>query len=248
MPRKNSAISWIRSRALPLTGGLLLLGTAILFGLHLERTTVVDEYRFVGLERVDESELRELTNLPTGIHPDSINFRSIMDPLLGHPWIRETTVRPQTGGRMALHITEREPIAILIAANGRCYMDRDGMRMDLRGQAVDLPLVHGFSCRIGDQLEGDAFDDVRNFLTTMQRDPLSWHTLSEVSWNHREGVTALTQENGVKILFGKGEFERKQTYWNRFYREVVTKEGIESFRTVDLRFQKQIVTEKTPAG
>lgn len=231
-----------------MAGGLLLLGAAVLFGLHLERTTVVDEYRFVGLERVDEGELRELTTLPTGSHPDSLDFASMLEPLLSHPWIQEATIRPQAGGRMALHITERKPIAMLISANGRCYMDRDGMRMDLRGKPADLPLIHGFSCQIGESLEGDAFDDIRDFLTTIQQDPLSWHTLSEVSWNRAEGVTALTQENGVKILFGRGEFERKKTYWNRFYREVVTREGIGLFRTVDLRFRGQIVTEKTPAG
>lgn len=248
MSRSKTAISWIRSRVLPLIGGILLLGAAVLFGLHLERTATIEEYRFVGLERIGEEELRERMTLPTGSHPDSLDFTKLMEPLEVHPWIREVSIRPQAGGRISLDVTEREPIAMLISANGRCYMDRDGMQMDLRGQPVDLPLVHGFTCHPGDRLEGRAFEDLRNFLTAMQQDPLSWHTLSEVSWNSDEGVTALTQENGVKVLFGRGEFERKQTYWSRFYREVVTREGIGSFRTVDLRFRGQIVTEKTPAG
>lgn len=248
MSRRKSTISWLRSRALPLAGGTLLLGAAVLFGLHLERTATVEEYRFLGLDRVDESELRELVTLPTGSHPDSLDFSKLLEPIQTHPWIREVSIRAQAGGRIALDVMERRPIAMLIAANGRCYMDGDGMRMDMRGTPVDLPLVHGFTCRPGDPLQGRAFEDIRNFLTTIEQDPLSWHTLSEVSWNSEEGVTALTQENGVKVLFGRGEFERKQTYWSRFYREVVTREGIGSFRTVDLRFRGQIITEKTPAG
>lgn len=245
MSRKTKTISWIRSRALPLAGGLLLLCAAVAYGLYLDRHATVEEYRFTGLDRIAEDELREMAPLPTGQHPDSLDIESILTPLRAHPWLEELTLRPQAGGRIVLDLTEREPIALLITSSGRCYMDRNGMRMDLRGAPENVPLVHGFACRTGTSLEGRAFEEVRDFLTTMQQDPLSWHTLSEVSWNRDEGVIALTQENGVKVLFGRGDFERKQSYWSRFYQEVVTQEGIGSFRTVDLRFRGQIVTQKT---
>lgn len=69
-------------------------------------------------------------------------------------------------------------------------------------------------------------------------------TISEVAYNKEEGVVALSQENGVKLLFGSNDFRIKLENWEAFYTEVIRVKGIQTMQQVDLRFTNQVVTRE----
>jgi len=91
-------------------------------------------------------------------------------------------------------------------------------------------------------LTGKRFAAVSEFLKAIKANPTGWVTISEISWDSEEGVVALSQQNGVKLIFGKSGFEEKFENWEAFYSQVIGVEGIDHFHTIDLRFAKQIVT------
>lgn len=233
-----------RKLALQMAAALLLLGGAVWTGLWWERNTEVRDVRFLGHRFTPVESLRETIPSVEGLHPDSVRFDRLIESLNTLPYVRETAVRMSAGGRMVVEIREREPIALLAGNSGRHYVDSEGVKLPgIPEKALDLPLLHGFSVEPADRpLEGEEFAQIRDFLDSARESRLGWITISEIGWSREYGVIALTQENGVKLLFGRGDFDRKLAYWDEFYSEVVPAKGIRNFSEIDLRFRNQIVT------
>src|SRR5690625_5329775 len=86
---------------------------------------------------------------------------------------------------------------------------------------------------------------MEEFLIAANKNRFAWLTLSEISWNQQEGVTALSTENGIKLIFGKEGFAGKLDKWELFYSQVAARKGTDQFHTVDLRFEDQIDRKST---
>ncbi len=231
---------------LPWIGGaILVLGLAVLAGLYWSSTMTVQQVRFSGNHFVSISELQKI-NVPTGMHPDSMDFGKIMNRFEQINYVKQADISVDPSGGLMINITERQPIALLADGNKKIYVDRHGVRLPLiLGKNVDVPILYGFRASpLRDTLNSDAFKKVSDFLMTAQSKNVSNATISEVAWTQKEGVVALTNQNGVKLVFGKGDFATRLRNWEAFYGEVVKQKGIEAMRSIDLRFEGQIVTRE----
>ena len=207
---------------------LAMLGLAVVAGFYFEQSTRISAVEFRGHEFTTEDELQEALISPVGL-----------------PYVRDVAVRMTYRGTLTVEVTERKPIGLL-AVKPETFFDSVGVQLPAQpGIGVDVPLVYGFKpTSPGDTLKGKGFDQIKEFLNAASRDPFGWATLSEVAWNENEGVVALSSENGVKLLFGRNRFDQKVSHWKAFYQDVVAHRGINDFRTVDLRFRNQIVTDE----
>lgn len=224
---------------------LLMFGLAVLAGFYFEQSTRISAIEFSGHSFTPEEQLREAFHSPVGLLADSVDYDTIFSSVRELPYVKQVAVRMSFRGTLTVEIEERQPIGFL-AGKPRAYFDEDGVVLpSVLGKWIDVPIVYGFNAKAsGDTLSGSDFEQVKDFLTATKNDPFSWSTLSEVAWNEDEGVVALSSENGVKLLFGRNEFEQKVTHWKAFYKDVVSHRGINSFRSVDLRFRNQIVTDE----
>lgn len=243
MTKTKSHISQNVKTAGYFAAAIFLLGIAVLAGLYVEQNTRVMDVRFTGNHFTEEEDLLNAMESPVGLMADSININSLVSGLEVLPYVEQVSVSMARRGTLSMSIQEREPIGLLINNGKKMYMDKNGIKLpDILGKSVDLPLVYGFNLENEqDTLTGKHFEQVRDFLVETKKNPFAWATISEVAWNEREGVVALSSENGVKLVFGHENFGRKLTHWQAFNAEVVSKKGIEAFRTVDLRFRDQIV-------
>ncbi|CAN5401240.1 hypothetical protein BH23BAC3_BH23BAC3_19410 [soil metagenome] len=225
---------------------LLMLGLAVLAGLYFDQNTRINAVEFTGHTFTDDTELQQAFESPVGMLADSVDFHSIMKSVHTLPWVRDLSIRMAFRGVLTVEIDEREPIGMLAGNTSKIFFDEDGVLLDAGlGKHIDVPLVYGFSASApGDTLKGSEFGQVREFLKAAKFDPFSWATISEVAWNNAEGVVALSSENGVKLLFGRDDFSGKINHWKEFNRSVVSQKGINSFRSIDLRFRNQIVTDE----
>lgn len=225
---------------------LLMLGLAVLAGFYFDQNTRISAVEFTGYSFTEESELQQAIESPVGMLADSVDYQSIFKSVHSMPWVRDLSVRMTFRGVLTVEIEEREPIGLLAGSTRKTFFDEDGVLLEARlGTHTDVPLVYGFNATApGDTLKGDDFDQVRKFLSAAKNEPFSWSTISEVAWNSAEGVVALSSENGVKLLFGRDDFISKVNHWKEFNRSVVARKGINAFRSVDLRFRNQIVTDE----
>jgi cell division septal protein FtsQ len=242
----DTASSKSSSNPLPwIAGAILILGLAVMAGLYWSSTMTVQRVQFSGNHFVPTSDLKEV-EVPTGIRPDSMDLGNIMNHFEQIPYIKQADISVEPNGNLMINITERQPIALLADGEKKIYIDQDGLRLPLRlGKTVDVPILYGFSATPrSDTLKSKAFKKVSDFLITVRSNQISNATISEVAWTKKEGVVALTNQNGVKLIFGKGDFSTRLRNWEAFYGEVVKQKGIEAMRSIDLRFEGQIVTRE----
>jgi len=146
---------------------------------------------------------------------------------------------------LRLTVAERQPIALLVNGANRIYVDAEGVRLPiLEGKTQDVPLLYGYSAVSDDTIKTEEFTQVRDFLMRAKIDGFGWNTISEVVFDETDGVVALSHENGVKLLFGRNDFQTKLENWKAFYTDVIRTKGIQSMRQIDLRFTNQVVTRE----
>lgn len=229
---------------------LLLMGLAMIAGYYLEKTSVISQIQFKGNHFTSLDELQNSIHSPVGLHPDSVNFMQLIESVNKLPYIKHTAISKGATGNITITVTEREPLALLIRDSRQVYFDEDGVKLPvILEKTVDVPIVYGFPVNpVSDTLKGNEFENVRDFIQEASKSDIGWITISEIAWNDREGVVALSYENGVKLLFGEQNFDTKIRYWEEFYSKIIKTKGIDTFERVDLRFRNQIVTHEKQTG
>lgn len=236
--KSSNPIVWI-------AGLILACGLAVVAGMYWNQSVTVDEVSFNGYHFVELETLQQAAQVPMGVHPDSIDFHAIIERIEQIDYVKTAHIDVEPGGDLAFEIIERQPLAMLMSGTEKIYVDDDGVQLPIiLGKALDVPLVYGFSPAKKDTLSSSSFEQIRNFLVAAHQRPLGWTTISEVAFTKNEGVTALSHENGVKLLFGYNDFSGKLDNWETFYVEVIREKGIQSMRQVDLRFRNQVVTKE----
>lgn len=234
----NNPLPWI-------AGAVLVLGMAVIGGLYWSSTMTVQQVRFEGNHFVSTEELK-MVEVPTGINPDSMDFLNIIRRFERLPYVKRADISVEPSGNLRVRISERQPLALLADGQSKIYIDERGIRLPkVLGKTVDVPILYGFSAEpMSDTLNSEAFNRVSDFLMSVKGNPVSNATISEVAWTQKEGIITLTNQNGVKLIFGKGDYANRLRNWEAFYGEVVKQKGIEAMKTVDLRFNGQIVTRE----
>ena len=213
----------------------------------MNRSVTISEFTFTGHYFTTESELNAAAAPFMNQPVDSVNYMKLITALEQNRYVKRADINVETNGRLDVVITERTPLALLSSGADRVYVDREGVKLPvILGKAVDLPVLYGFSASaLDDTLSDKAFDRARDFLVAVSNDPLADATISEVALDPVEGVVALSHENGVKLIFGDDTYGERLHYWASFYAKVISKKGIERFRSIDFRFEGQIVAKET---
>lgn len=220
---------------------VLVVGVSVLAGLHFASKTTIRDAEVRGLSMQPIGPVNMLLEQVHGVRADSVDMLGLIGEIESLPYIKEARVHVTPTGKMIANVTERSPMAILLNGNVMMLVDADGVRMPLpEGNLPDLPLLYGFGMEpsIGEQ---KAFDQTAAFLTSLGTNPVRWKSVSEVGWHPELGVMALSRENGVRLVFGSGDYDRKLAHWMEFYRQVVPVRGMASFTSLDFRFRNQIV-------
>jgi cell division septal protein FtsQ len=205
----------------------------------------VQELDFNELTFTENEEIEAAAAVPYGIQPDSLDIQAVADRVQRLNYVRSVSSYIEPSGDLRLTIAEREPIAMLIDGANRSYVDAEGVILPiLEDKTRDVPLLYGYSVTAEDTLKDESFLQVRDFLMKARIDEFGWATISEVAFDPNDGVVALSQENGVKLIFGRNDFEMKLENWKAFYKQVVRTKGIQTMQQVDLRFLNQVVTRE----
>lgn len=247
MSNTSSHTETSKSRLLPwATAAMLVVGVAVLAAIYWNRNVVVDKVTFSGNQLTDSERLLEVAEIPFGVHPDSLDLSGIMERIERIDYVKEAIPYVEPNGELNIQIKERTPIALLKKDSKHSYVDVEGVKLPvLNLKAFDVPLVYGFDPSLdNDTLKSVAFKQISDFLVNALENKFGWMTISEIAYNKEEGVVALSQENGVKLLFGSNDFQIKLENWEAFYTEVIRVKGIQAMQQVDLRFTNQVVTRE----
>lgn len=234
----KSLLPWI-------TTVLMVTGVAVLAALYWNRNVTVQDVQVNSLYYTSYEQVKLAADIPLGIKPDSLNLDEVVQRVEKLDYVRSVKPYIEPSGDLRLNVAERQPIALLVNGSDRIYVDAEGVRLPiLEGKTQDVPLLYGYSATSTDTIKTEEFAQVRDFLMRAKIDGFGWTTISEVVYDENDGVVALSHENGVKLLFGRNNFQTKLENWKAFYTEVIRVKGIQSMRQVDLRFTNQVVTRE----
>ncbi len=234
----KSLLPWI-------TTVLMVTGIAVLAALYWNRNVTVQDVQVNNLYYTGYEQVKQAANIPMGIKPDSLNLNEVVQRVEKLDYVRSVKPYIEPSGDLRLTVAERQPIALLVNGSDRMYVDAEGVRLPiLEGKTQDVPLLYGYSATSRDTIKTEEFTQVRDFLMKAKIDGFGWTTISEVVYDETDGVVALSHENGVKLLFGRNDFQTKLENWKAFYTDVIRVKGIRSMRQVDLRFTNQVVTRE----
>jgi cell division protein FtsQ len=224
---------------------LLVIGATFL-GYYATKAVIIKNVTVDGQYFSNQKDIIAAARVPMNVAPDSLNFLKIIKNVEKLPYVKEAYIRVVPTTTLHIHVIERKPIAMLVNGANKMYVDADGVKLPIiNGKAVDAPLLYGFQATgAGDTLKSDRFHEVSNFLTDAYKHDLAGMTISELGFSKKEGIVALSQDNGVKLIFGNKDFNERLTYWEAFYKQVIPRKGINKFLSVDLRYKGQIVTHE----
>lgn len=224
---------------------MMVIAVAVLAAVYWNRNVTVQELEINKLTFTEIEEIEAAAAVPFGTQPDSLDIQAVADRVEKLNYVRSVSPYIEPSGDLRLTISEREPIAMLIDGANRSYVDAEGIILPiLEDKTRDVPLLYGYAVNANDTLKDEPFLQVRDFLMKAKIDGFGWTTISEVVYDHTDGVVALSQENGVKLIFGRNDFELKLENWKAFYKQVIRTKGIQSMQQVDLRFSNQVVTRE----
>ena len=223
-----------------------IAAAAVMGGLYLEKNTRIIDIYITGNHFTEDESVINAIDSPIGLLADSLDYSKYYESILALPYVDDVNIRMNFRGILTFNITEITPLALLTHGSDRIYVGEGGIKLPVKTEkTVDVPILYGFSVNpVADTLNSEAFKQTEKFLKAARDSEFGWITISEVAWNDREGVVALSFENGVKLIFGENDFEEKINHWQAFYSQVVSRQGITSFDEIDLRFSNQIVTRK----
>jgi hypothetical protein len=234
----KSLLPWI-------TTVLMVTGIAVLAALYWNKNVTVQDVQVNNLYFTEYEQIKLAADVPLGVKPDSLDLNAVVNRVKKLDYVRSVKPYIEPSGDLRLTVAERQPIALLVNGSSRMYVDAEGVRLPiLEGKIQDVPLLYGYSAVSSDTIKTEEFAQIRDFLMRAKIDGFGWNTISEVVFDETDGVVALSHENGVKLLFGRNDFQTKLENWKAFYTDVIRTKGIQSMQQIDLRFTNQVVTRE----
>lgn len=239
----------------------IVLGTAVLgvtmlavLAWRWQATLPVEGVAVEGMVWADSSEVVRMA----AVDADSTMLLFDLDPALiadrvrRAPWVREARVRRLPTGTLSIRVEEREPAVLVLAPDGRPshFLDAEGFSLPLRPGAVyDVPLLRG-SVPAYHPTQPVESASLRDLLAALaEADAETDALVSDLTLAPDGSATLYTTPGGthaaIPVRLGLGGYAEKLRRLDAFWTQAILSRPATTFRTVDLRFDGQVVTDET---
>lgn len=174
--------------------------------------------------------------------------------LMEHPAVKKCEIYTKVNGRMHVDIYQRKPIGRIVNKRGDSfYMDMDGKLMpQIPGRPARVVVVNG---NIRESYAPNAYyldndsaasisilDEVYEMLKVIDTSKFWKSEIEQVYIDENKEFVLIPKVGMHEILFGKadhipGKFNKLE--W--FYKKGLPAEGWKTYRTIDIRYQGQVV-------
>jgi len=193
-----------------------------------------------------EKEIVALAKVPLGMPLYDVDLLEIRSRVRLNPFVADAVVAHDLPSTIRITIRERKPMAILGGPES-FYVSAEGYVLPPVNskEVFDLPVITGVgqaqSIKLGMRITSENFKAAVQILTeaiALDRD--LYHLISEINVNSSEPIV-YTAEHGIPIFFRKDSIRTQLVYLLSFWNQYVRQQGSERVRSVDLRFDGQVV-------
>lgn len=166
------------------------------------------------------------------------------------PWVRNAELFIDANGGLKVVVEEQQPVARVFNRDGASfYIDEAIRRIPLnRRFTPNLPVFTGLPVSSSVPGKGDSvwLTQVLDIVNAMGEDSLWMAQLEECAYEQPFGFVMYPLAGDHRIIFGDAD-RAHDKFRNLFvfYTKVLAREGWNSYKTIDLRFDRQVVAIPT---
>jgi cell division protein FtsQ len=176
----------------------------------------------------------------TGCRIDSVDLDSIEDILKGKTAVLNSEVYVTKDGLLNISIEQRKPAVRFIGKNGGFYADENGETFPLqKTYSSYVPVIDGDIPSENDSICIRKMVRLVNYLENSSR----WkNKIVQISTDSTGNLTLIPREGQEKFIFGQAEdIENKMDRMTLYYSHIIPEKGSKAYRSVDLRYDNQII-------
>lgn len=182
-----------------------------------------------------DNQLDSIINVPLHL----INTALLEESIENHPLIREAEVYYTLDGRISIDVVQHKAIARVRAAGKDVYMDEDGKAIPrTKNHSANVPMITG-------HIDTVSWKESYHFL--QQFDDSSWLSgqIEAIQRDSTGNYIVFPKMGRHTIIWGKPtQFEAKAKKLDVFYSYITQKGLMDSIKTLDVRFNEQVVSTK----
>lgn len=186
---------------------------------------------------------------------DSINLTRIEDIIDGRSAVRKSQAYVTKDGVLHIDVTQRKPVIRFQKSDGGFYADSEGYIFPLQKnfashvQVIDgnIPLAanSGYKGYIESRKEQEWFDKIMKVVNHIEKDKRWKGKIVQIHVDNKKDLVIVPREGNELFIFGQPEdITDKFDKMEKYYRNIVPAKGEDFYKTIDLRFEGQIVCRK----
>jgi cell division septal protein FtsQ len=207
---------------------------------------LVDRVDARGNHILTEKDLIALAKVPIGTPLYDVNLLEIRSRIRSNPYVMDAVVAHDLPSTIKITVRERKPVAIL-GGSDPYYVSVDGYVLPAVNskEVFDLPVITGASrsqtIKAGMKIGSENFKAAMEILSeSATLNPDLYHLISEININSTAPIV-YTSEQGIPIFFRAEDIHTQLVYLMSFWNQYVRQQGSEHVRSIDLRFNDQVV-------
>ena len=170
---------------------------------------------------------------------DSISLSKIEQEIDKNTYVEKSQVYMKIGQELNVDIKQKEPIARVITSDSIFYLDKNSNFMSLsKLKSSNVPLIFGFS----------EYSDLK-YLTEIslmiKNDEFLNKNISQIFIKDDQKIDLKIRGNNTIIEFGNNNrLKNKIQNLKAFYNRAISKNEIDKYKKINLRFENQVVVVK----
>ena len=170
---------------------------------------------------------------------DSISLTRIEQEIDKNTYVEKSQVYMKIGQELNVDIKQKEPIARVITSDSIFYLDKNSNFMSLsKLKSSNVPLIFGFS----------EYSDLK-YLTEIslmiKKDKFLNKNISQIFIKDDQKIDLKMRGNNTIIEFGNNNrLKNKIQNLKAFYNRAISKNEIDKYKKINLRFENQVVVVK----
>ncbi|MES2811915.1 MAG: cell division protein FtsQ [Bacteroidota bacterium] len=193
---------------------------------------------FITSEMVNKLLIEKFGGTST-IRKEKLDLKNIEQTINKHSLIDHSEVYVSVDGKLKTVITQKTPIARVFNENSSFYIDYKGNRMPLsQNFSARVPLVYG-------DINNAYSKNFVSLLKMVHEDDFLKKNIIGMNISADGSIVMKNRNYGYDIIFGRTiHMERKFNNYKAFFQKAVQDTLLDSYKTINLKFTKQVVCTK----
>lgn len=228
--------------------GVIALIVAMSFTSSLRKDTIasgpvieikqIDNQRFLKNEDIEMAVRLQYPDLDSMLLRE-INIHLLEESIDNHPSIRKAEVYSGLDGTLRIEVFPKKPVARIYNSGRAYYLDEIGDSMALSENfSAEVPLITG---KASPKIRHQIFE----FIKLCEGDDLYDGFFGGININEEDEWTLYPKPGRHSVLMGRfSDVEAKLDKLKVFYEQTVDKDNIDSLKSINLKFEGQVICRK----